>query len=261
MIFITLMKIQIASDLHLEFPENRHWLEENKLIPRGEVLILAGDIVVLKYKDKAQQFYDYIRSHFKQILSIFGNHEFYHGEIDFAYPSYFKKLAENQVLINNKSFVYKKVKFICSTLWSAIPDKDRLEIESRMNDYQVIYQGKYDKIPITVTHTNSFQAISLRFIEEELQKKFDGKIVVVTHHLPSHKSNVKRFLHSPLNAAYVNDLDQLIKRNQHISAWIHGHSHEFNEIKIGKVVVARNPLGYVSAGEQRHFRRDYVIEV
>ncbi len=255
------MKIQIASDLHLEFPENRQWLEEHKLIPKGEVLILAGDIVVLKYKDKAEMFYDYVRANFKQIISLFGNHEFYHGEIDFAYPAYFKKLHENHLLINNKSFVYKKVKFICSTLWSAIPEKDRVEIEGRMNDYHVIYQNKYDKIPITVAHTNVFHRLSLRFIEEELQKKFDGKTVVVTHHLPSHTSNVKRFLHSPLNAAYVNDLDQLIKKNQHISAWIHGHSHEFNEVKIGKVLLARNPLGYVGDGEQRDFRRDYVLEV
>ncbi len=186
------MKIQIASDLHLEFPENRQWLNENKLLPAGEVLILAGDIVVLKYKDKAQPFYDSIRPQFKLIISIFGNHEFYHGKIDFAYPAYFKKLHENHFLINNKSFVYKKVKFICSTLWSAIPEKDRVEIEGRMNDYHVIYQNKYDQTPINTIHTNFFNKISLKFIQEELKKNFDGKIVVITHHLPSSRSNAKK---------------------------------------------------------------------
>ena len=255
------MRIQIASDLHLEFPENRRWLEENKLIPSGEVLILAGDIVALKYKEKAQLFYDYVRPHFKQIISIFGNHEFYHGKIDFAYPTYLKKMAENHVLINNKIFVYQNVKFICSTLWSAIPDKDREEIENRMNDYHIIYQSKMEKIPITTDHTNFFNEISLKFIQEELKKEFKGKIVVVTHHLPSAQCNLKKYKNSSLNSAYVNDLDQLIKKNQHISAWIHGHSHEFNEIKMGKVVVARNPLGYVFEGEQHDFRRDYTIKV
>lgn len=212
-----LMKIQIASDLHLEFPENRRWLDENKLIPSGEVLILAGDIVALKHKDKAQPFYDYVRSQFKQIISIFGNHEFYHGEIDFAYPSYFKKMAENHLLLNNKSFVYKKVKFICSTLWSAVPDNDRFEIESRMNDYHIIYQSKMEKIPLTTDHTNFFNKISLKFIQEELKKEFKGKIVMVTHHLPSYRCNAKKYTHSALNAAYVNDLDQLIQKNQQIS--------------------------------------------
>ena len=37
------MKVQICSDLHLEFTANKSWLKENPILPSGDILIIAGD--------------------------------------------------------------------------------------------------------------------------------------------------------------------------------------------------------------------------
>jgi len=257
------MIIQIASDLHLEFPENREWLLNNPLNPKGNVLLLAGDTVCDKYKKKAQSFYDKISKDFNQIISVPGNHEYYHGIIDYAYPFYRSNISENHIRLNNQSYIVENVKFIVTTLWSYVPGSRKNDVKQGLNDYRLISHKNFysEKYLIDVEDTNNYFKMSFKFLEDELRRPFAGKIIVMTHHLPSYNCIASEYKGDKLNSAFASNLNELIISNPNIDYWICGHSHDANITRVGNTNVIRNPLGYVCIGEQIDFKRDLIVEV
>ena len=72
------MKIQYASDLHLEFADNWRYLRDNPLQVSGDILILAGDIGYLGDQNyQNHPFWDWASENYRQVLVVPGNHEFY----------------------------------------------------------------------------------------------------------------------------------------------------------------------------------------
>lgn len=257
------MKIQIASDIHLEFPQNRKWLSENPLVPQAELLILAGDTVPYVYANWAEDFYDNINRNFDQVFSIFGNHEFYRGEINSAYPNYQENITENIIQLNNKSILFQDIRLIFSTLWTDVPLKLRPEVQELMNDYRLIKKRTLFKelVNIQVEDMVNYYQQSLDFLVSEIEKYHNQKTVVVTHHVPVYELLPARFMESALKYSYGNDLSDLIINNPQICLWIYGHCHTFDQRKIGETTLIRNPLGYVSKKQQHDFDREKIIEI
>lgn len=72
------MRVQYASDLHLEFGENSRWLKEHPLIPSADILVLAGDIGYLGDDNYiSHPFWNRVSEDFNQVIVVPGNHELY----------------------------------------------------------------------------------------------------------------------------------------------------------------------------------------
>ncbi len=92
--------LQYCSDLHLEFPENKSFLEDNPIQPMGDLLVLCGDIVPFSEIHKFDSFFDELAKKFKQIYWIPGNHEYYHSTIDQRTGNFCEEIRKNVFLIS-----------------------------------------------------------------------------------------------------------------------------------------------------------------
>lgn len=265
------MKISLASDIHLEFGYlNLDNSEES------DILILAGDILVAsdfkinnKRSETYREFIENVTNRYGHIVYIMGNHEHYHGDYaktadilrdEFKYFNNLKFLDNNFVDICD-------VRFIGGTLWTDLNKNDPLTFESikrSMNDYQVIENSN---IPVnfrvlTENGTSKYKTKSSIFspsdsyedhkrcvstINEILNSyQDDKKVIVVTHHLPTHKSVPREFardFHG--NGAYASDLSEFILDRPQIKYWVHGHTHDPCDYMIGDTRVICNPRGYI----------------
>ncbi len=261
------MKIQYASDLHLEFQENQNFLKQNPIKPIGDVLILAGDIVPFGLMDKHNDFFKYVADHFKTTYWIPGNHEYYYYDLATKCGTINEKIKSNVFLVNNMAFIHENVKLVFSTLWSKISSENEWNIERSVSDFHVI---KYNKNRFSAPVFNQLHAESLAFIESEIHRKeFDtklvkdqqnfGKTLVVTHHVPTLLNYPAQYKESSINQAFSVELFDLIEASN-INAWIYGHHHaNIPSFKIGNTEMLTNQLGYVKYGEHGLYSSEKIL--
>lgn len=244
------MKIQYASDLHIEFPENREFLKTNPLKPIGDILVLAGDIVPFAVLEKHNDFFNYLSDNFENTYWIPGNHEYYRFDIADKSGTLNEKIRNNIFLVNNISLVHENVKFIFSTLWSKISQANQWQIERSINDFHVI---KSDSKRFTAYHFNNLHNESLAFIESELNSNTSGNTVVVTHHVPTFLNYPERYKGDVLNEAFAVELFDMINASGP-DYWIYGHNHcNTPDFVIGKTKLLTNQLGYIMHNEHKDF--------
>ncbi len=254
------MRIQYASDLHLEFYDNSMFLARGPFKVAGDILVLAGDTLPLNEFEsyRRHRFFDWCAANFRETFLVPGNHEYYHDDIA-QYPESWKlKLRDNVIMCENCSIVVDDTELILSTLWSHIPMGKWLALRKGMSDFMLInYGGR----PITATGYNALHERDLAFVKRAVSESRARHKVVVTHHVPSSLLVAPEYKGSSLECGFTVDLTEYIASSD-IDLWVYGHSHRSIETVIGKTRMVSNQVGYVSYGEHhKNFVGDRFVEL
>lgn len=248
------MKIQYASDLHLELSGNSRWIGKNPLEVTGDVLLLAGDVVYLGSESHIKHpFWDWCSDNYKQTLVVPGNHEYYGGyDVRKLGSEFSLDVRDNVRYVNNKVVAIDGVDIILSTLWAHIRIEDALMTEQGINDFRrIIFGGER----LTFSVFNRLHEESLQFLKQAVKNSNALKKVVVTHHLPSHLLVEEQFRGSRLNGAFMSEQSDWIAESD-IDYWIYGHSHSNIDDIIGSTICVANQLGYISSNLEPSFGFD-----
>lgn len=256
------MKIQYASDLHLEFEENEDFIRQFPLEVAGEILVLAGDTCYLGkgveyFRDS---FFKWCSDNYKETYLLPGNHEYY-GKfpLDKTLDKWQLDVFPNVHYLNNKSVVIGDAELFFSTLWTHLNPMEIYDVQHMMNDFRKI---KMDDGRFTALSQNRIHGICRGWLTQALKESKAETKIAVTHHCPVADPGVKSYVGAIAYPAYAEDMSDLI-RETGPDFWIHGHIHTrcTNGKQVEGTTILSNTLGYVDDGENIGFDKKATIEV
>lgn len=269
------MKIQVASDLHLEFQPAP--VLENA---GADILILGGDICLAEHlyrnpkkaisihsdvrdlsdviltggyagdAERYRRFFNHCSNNWDQVFYVMGNHEHYSGRwnrTEEVLRTELEAYTNIQLLEQNKVVIDDTV-FLGASLWTDMNNHDpitMLSVKDMMSDYRAITEvngSNYHKLrPITTVQKHVETVAWLRMMLEEDKRK----TVVIGHHAPSRQSiHPKYQSQGIMNGAFSSNLDNIMLDHDHLVLWTHGHVHDPWDYHIGGTRIVCNPHGY-----------------
>ena len=267
------MKVQIASDIHLEnffgFGDKNVTYEDfakklDKLITPvpNTTLLVAGDVTrVADNHHVYALFIKYISYHWNTAFIITGNHEYYTHSTKATMEQINTYIKQVTAAYPNVSFLDNQYAFIPgtnvilygTTLWSKI----NVEL-----DFPIYTDhGKITKQMYNAFHKRALEELEklITNLDKRRSAGQDFKLVVLSHHAPSHE-------YIELENREMDDKDQLYSTDLHvytkkkfIDTWICGHTHSnydmfANSSKKTRIISNCQPL-------KPNFVKDLVIDI
>lgn len=263
------MKIRLMSDLHLEFEDRvLNFTPMPQPDDKDTILILAGDVAT---GIDAVSFIQKMCKQFRKVVYVLGNHEFYYNEYNKVRAQWNDRpeMPGNFILLDDHVAIVDDVRLVGGTLWTSFNDSDWHAMHTaqhNMNDFHCV--KFHEKIDAKTSRKRKFlpqdavraHMVTRMLITETLREPFDGKTIVVTHHLPHPLSVPGQFKTSALNAAYMTNLDSIIEQND-IAVWCHGHTHDNVNVEVHGTRILCNPRGYTPDGLNDEFDQNFSFEV
>jgi predicted phosphohydrolase len=247
-----MVKIQIASDLHIETFEETPSAKDY-ITPSADILILAGDIGRLHKYEQLKAFLSEVCSMFQGVIYVPGNHEYYN--VDNVAPKNMyslktdlysiKKEIENLYIMDRNSIIIDDVCIFGCTLWS--------EPKGYVPRFIVRIRGMT---------TEKYHAMFVRdvgYIESMIRycSLKNLKPVVVTHHPPTYDV-INPKVRERFKFLYASDLDHLLYKEK-VHTWIFGHVHlNFDYVTTGGTRLVSNQKGK-QKDKVKDFFKDKVI--
>lgn len=243
------MKIITYSDLHLEFG-----VDFTPPATDADVMILAGDICVLKDYDPLDRF---LARWKKPVLYVTGNHEYYTRspmtEGDVSFKAWLAKTHPHVHLLQDQAVTINGVHFFGGTMWTDFSGGDRRAMdfaERNMNDFRLIQTE--NGYLFTAADSISLHNAFVKKLTAWFEMPLSGPRVVITHHAPVINPNTK-YRDSDLSPAFNSlDMVEVIEKYQP-TLWVYGHTHECDRQMIGKTTIISNQRGYPNT----HIKGDF----
>ena len=254
------MKIQYASDLHLEFADNWRILkQEEPMNVRGDILVLAGDIGYLGDDNyQTHPFWDWASENYQQVIVALGNHEFYKFyDLSSMHDGLIGEIRPNVHYYYNSVVHIQEIDIIISTLWANIALEDAYITEHSVTDFRRILYGEDI---LTFADFNREHKRCLEFIKQSVANSSAKHKIVITHHVPSFLLMSPEFQGSRINGAFTVELADYIATSG-IDYWIYGHSHRNIDKTIGSTRCVCNQFGYAFHNENLTFDRNKYIKI
>ncbi|KWU19022.1 metallophosphoesterase [Burkholderia cenocepacia] len=256
------MLIQPSSDLHMD---NASWTPPTT---DADVLVFAGDL----FDDGVASMRwcaDLTQRTGKPVVVVPGNHDLMGARIGVRLKAMYDVARTYGVhLLHNRSVVIDDVRFVGATMWTdfeaAGQGMKTLSMHAARDmiaDYSTIFtgDGHGNGRLLTPEYAVRMHQRTRRALLRGLEDAYSEKVVVVTHHGPSRRSQDEAFRSSAIAPGFVSDMDEFVGISN-ARCWLHGHLHSSALYMLGSTKVLCNPRGH-SRYMNSNFDPELTIEV